>query len=93
MGQLTKYEQETIYRYNQEEQTATCFTYDKSLIRKMDKLIENGEDITVVREGEDWREYKFPKKCIKVRFPRKLSEEQRQSMAERMRAQVRKENT
>lgn len=91
MAVLSKYEQETIIRYNQEERTATCYTHDKALIRKMDKLIENGEDIIVCRQGDGWREYKLPKKCIKVRFPRKLSDEQRQSMAERMRSKVRKE--
>lgn len=58
---------------------------------KLDRLIEKGEAITVVREGDGWKEYNFPKKCIKVRFPRKLSEEQRQSMAERMKS-MRKED-
>lgn len=58
---------------------------------KLDRLIEKGEAITVVREGNGWKEYNFPKKCIKVRFPRKLSEEQRQNMAERMKS-MRKED-
>ena len=71
---------------------ATCFTHDKSLIRKLDNLIEKGEAITVVREGEGWREYRLPKKCIKVRFPRKLSEEQREKLALRMRSTMKKEN-
>lgn len=83
---LTKYEQETIFNYNQEEDTATCYTHDKSLIRKLDAFIENGEAITVLREGEGWKEYSFPKKCIKVRFPRKLSAEQRSQMADRMKS-------
>lgn len=88
---LTKYEQETIINYNQEEKTASCFTHDLALIRKLDEFARNGEAITVVREGDGWKEYKFPKKCIKVRFPRKLSEEQRQNMAERMKS-MRKED-
>lgn len=83
---LTKYEQETIFNYNQEEDIATCYTHDKSLIRKLDAFIENGETITVLREGEGWKEYSFPKKCIKVRFPRKLSAEQRSQMADRMKS-------
>ena len=89
---LTKYEQETISNYNQEEKTASCFTYDRALIRKLDEFVRNGEAITVVREGDGWKEYKFPKKCVKVRFPRKLSDEQRREMAERMKRTVRKEN-
>ena len=71
---------------------ATCFTHDKALIRKLDNLIEKGEEITLVREGEGWREYNLPKKCVKVRFPRKLSDEQREKLAERMRSTMRKEN-
>lgn len=89
---LTKYEQETIINYNQKEKTASCFTHDHALIRKLDEFVRNGEAITVVREGDGWKEYKFPKKCVKVRFPRKLSDEQRQEMAERMKRAVRKEN-
>lgn len=89
---LTKYEQETIINYNQEEKTASCFTYDRALIRKLDEFVQNGEAITVVREGDGWKEYKSPKKCVKVRFPRKLSDEQRQEMAERMKRVMRKEN-
>lgn len=89
---MTKYEQETIINYNQEEKTASCFTYDRALIRKLDEFVRNGEAITVVREGDGWKEYKFPKKCVKVRFPRKLSDEQRREMAERMKRTVRKEN-
>ena len=83
---LSKYEQETIINYNQEEPHASCFTYDKALMRKLDNLIEKGEAITLVREGDGWKEYSFPKKCIRVRFPRKLSEEQRQKMANRMKS-------
>lgn len=90
---LSKYEQETIYRYDQEGRMATCFTHDKALIRRMDKLAENDTEIIVVKEGEGWKEYKLPKKYIKVRSPRKLSDEQRKEMADRMRSLARKENS
>lgn len=83
---LSRLEQETIINYNQEENDAFCYTHDKSLMRRLDKLIENGEAITVVREGEGWREYKFPRKCVKVRFPRKMPDEKRAELAERMKA-------
>lgn len=81
---LTKYEQETIINYNQEEKTASIYTHDSALIRKLDRAIENGEEITVKREGDGWKEYELSKRCIKIRFPRKLSDEQRSKMAERM---------
>lgn len=37
---LTKYEQETIINYNQEEDMAQIYTCDKNLIRKIDAHIE-----------------------------------------------------
>lgn len=86
MAKLTKYEQETIFNYNQEEKTVSCFTRDPALIRKLDRLCENGEEITVAREGDGCKEYTFPKSWLKVRPPRKLSDEQRQKLANRMKS-------
>lgn len=83
---LTKYEQETIINYNNEEKTASIFTYDKSLIRKLDKRLAEMSDMKLIRRGEDFAEYSLPKKWIKVAFPRQNSDEQRAEMAERMKA-------
>ena len=83
---LTKYEQETIINYNNEEKTASIFTYDKSLIRKLDKRLAEMPDMKLIRRGEDFEEYSLPKKCIKVAFPRQYSDEQSAKMAERMKA-------
>ena len=80
---LTKYEMETIYNYNQEESLAHCYTRDKSLIRRLDTLAEKHKEITVVRACEGVREYTFPKKWIKVKTPRQLSEEKRQELKNR----------
>lgn len=91
MAKLTKYEQETIFNYNQEEKTASCFTCDPALIRKLDRLCEKDEAITVSREGDGCKEYTFPKSWLKVRPPRQLSDEQRQELAERMKS-LRKED-
>lgn len=83
---LTKYEQETIINYNNEEKTASIFTYDKSLIRKLDKRLAEMLDMKLIRRGKDFAEYSLPKKWIKVAFPRQYSDEQRAEMAERMKA-------
>lgn len=85
MMELTKYEMETIYNYNQEEPLASCYTMDKALIRRLDALAQKHKEITIVREGEGVREYTFPKKWIKVRAPKELSDEQRENMAKRAR--------
>ena len=82
---LTKYEMETIYNYNQEEPLASCYTMDRALIRRLDALAEKHKEITVARADEGVREYTFPKKWIKVRAPKELSEEQRENMAKRAR--------
>lgn len=89
---LTNYERETIINYNQEEKTASIYTHDPALMRKLNAAIQNGETITVKREGDGWKEYEIPKRFIKIRFPRKLSDEQREEMALRMKS-VRKEQT
>ena len=79
----TKYEMETIYNYNQEEPRASCYTMDKALIHRMDALAEKHKEITVVRADEGVREYTFPKKWIKVKTPRQLSDEKRQELKNR----------
>lgn len=56
---ITKYEQETIYNYNQEEPLASCYTMDRALIRRMDALAQKHKEITVLRADEGVREY-FP---------------------------------
>ena len=86
MANLTKYEQETIINYNNEEKVASIFTYDKSLIRKLDVRLSDYPDIKLIKRGEDWAEYQLPKKWIKVSFPRQLTDEQRAEMSNRMKA-------
>ena len=83
MMELTKYEMETIYNYNQEEPLASCYTMDKALIRRMDALAEKHKEITVLRADEGVREYTFPKRWIKVKTPRQLSEEKRKELKSR----------
>ena len=80
---ITKYEQETIYNYNQEEPLASCYTMDRALIRRLDALAEKHKEITVLRAYEGVREYTFPKRWIKVKTPRQLSEEKRQELKDR----------
>ena len=83
MIKSTKYEMETIYNYNQEEPLASCYTMDKALIRRMDALAQKHKEITVIKSSEGLREYTFPKKWIKVKIPRQLSDEKRQELKNR----------
>lgn len=85
MLKYTKIEQETIINYNQEEDYASCYTFDTKLIRKLDDLCLKSSAITVEKQGEGWKEYKLPKSWVKVNFPRQLSEETKLKLAERAR--------
>lgn len=72
---LTPYEQETIINWNQGEANASVFTYDKSLMRKIDKIRSNNKAVSLLREGNGFREYSLPKKMITIKEQRKYSEE------------------
>lgn len=85
MVNRSRLEQETIINYNQEEEFAYCYTFDPKLIRKLDDLCSKSSCIQLEKQGEGWREYKFPKKWVKVNFPRVVSEEKRKELAERAR--------
>ena len=42
---LSRYEQESILNYNAGEQTATLYTRDKAVMRKLDTLVADFPDI------------------------------------------------
>ena len=88
---LSRYEQETIVNYNAGEQTATVYTRDKAVMRKLDTLVADFPDTySLIGQDEVSKTYSFPKTYINYRKPRMLSNEQRerarQMMIERNRA-------
>lgn len=82
---LSRYEQETIANYNAGEQTATLYTRDKAVMRKLDTLVADFPD-TYKLTGQDEvsKTYSFPKSYVSYRKPRKLDEGQRKQARERM---------
>lgn len=73
---LSKYEQETIINYNEAEKSASVYTHNKSLRRKLETLaVDRPEDCKLIRGYHDGQavEYSVPKSWIKVRPPRKAS--------------------
>ena len=74
---LTKYEQETIINYNQEEATCEIWTADKALQRRLDKLCLESSIITRENRDEYFKRYICPKKWIKVKKPREYTGENR----------------
>lgn len=82
---LSRYEQETIVSYNAGEQTATIYTRDKAVMRKLDTLVANFPDTyKLVKQDEVSKTYSFPKSFVSYRKPRAVSMEQREQARKKM---------
>ena len=80
---LSKLEQESIILYNEEESTASIYTHDPKLKRKLKLLAEKYPDKVypdkAVHAGAV--SYAVPKSCVSVREP--FSDERRRADSER----------
>ena len=77
---ISRYEQETIINYNAAEQTATVYTRDKAVMRRLDALvIEYPEHYRLIGETDIDKTYEKPKSFVSYRKPRRLSDEQRKA--------------
>ena len=88
---ISKYEQETLINYNNEEKTATVYTADPVIQRKLDKLVEKyPEDYKCTRienicDGHDGKFYLLSsKKFISFRPPVHMTDEQKRAAADRL---------
>lgn len=85
MTPLTRYEQETIINFNAGEQTATVYTRDRAVMRKLDRLVAEFPDTYKLTGQTDIdKTYSMPKSHVNYRKPRKLSDEQREQARQRM---------
>lgn len=93
MGFL-KVEQETMINFNAAEDTATLYTADPVMIRKMDKIVEENPEqfkgeVHSRYNGEVYaKNYTFPKRFVSIRtkdVTRNMSEEQKERAREQMR--------
>lgn len=82
---LTRYEQETIINFNAEEPTATLYTRDPAVMRKLDQLVISFPEVyKCIGETDIDKTYEMPKSVVTYRKPRRLSEEQRDAKRVRM---------
>lgn len=87
---LSLYEQETIINYNEEEKTASVYTHNKALQRKLKQLAqERPEECRLVKNSRDGKavDYTIPKSWIRIYPPRvaaPLTEEQKQKRREHL---------
>lgn len=85
---LSRYEQETIICFNEEEETASVYTHNNKLADKLRRLAEKYPD-KVKPERKEHRgavSYTVPKRCVSVREPysdaRRLADSQRAKSAQ-----------
>ena len=96
---LSRLEQETIVNYTAGEQTATVFTRDKAVMRRLDALVNEYPDTYhLIGETDIDKTYSMPKSLVSYRKPRRITAAQREAARERMRrlndgAENSKENT
>ena len=85
MTNLTKYEMETVVNYNAAEQTATVYTRDKSVMRRLDRLVADYPDIyKLLKQTDIDKTYSMPKSYVTYRKPRTLSDKHREQARKRM---------
>ena len=81
---ITRYEQETIINFNAEDKTATLYTRDPTVMRRVDSLVNDySNTFKCIGETDIDKTYEFPKSAVTYRKPRRLSEEQRRAASER----------
>ena len=90
MPKLTRYEQETIISFNEQDAEALVYTYNAKLKRKLDQLhIERPESVRNINSTKDnapeFAEYAVPKQWVTINPKRtyNLTEEQRAQLAQR----------
>ena len=82
---LTRYEQETIINFNAEEKTATVYTRDPAVMRRIDALvIEYPDTFKCIGETDIDKTYEMPKSAVTYRKPRRITDERRGQMREFM---------
>ena len=85
MTNLTKYEMETVVNYNAGEQTATVYTRDKPVMRKLDRLVADYPDsYKLLKQTDIDKTCSMPMSYVAYRKPRMVSDEQREQARRRM---------
>ena len=85
---LSRVEQETIIRFDEAEATASVYTYNGALKRKLSGLCATRptESRQIKDDGRGGLTFEVPKRWIKINASRILTEEQKKERAERARA-------
>lgn len=89
---LTSAEKETIITFNEADKEAEVFTYNGRMLKDLGKLAEQrAEEVQCIKANADGsRIYRLPKKWVKIRASRILTEEQLERASERGKELARK---
>ena len=83
---LSLYEQETIINFNEADSTASVYTHNKTLIRKLDKFAQErpGDCHRQKKTSHDGKavDFTIPKGWIRIHPPRQLTPEQKEHRRE-----------
>lgn len=87
---LLRVEKETIVLFNEEDATASCFTYNVKLINRLSRLVESRPDECKLAKdnGAGGLFFEFPKSWVRINPTRQYTDEQRAALAERMKANL-----
>lgn len=81
------FERETLINFSDGEPVASYYTRNPFKMRELRQLAKDKpEEVKVIQDNEFCVEVELPKKWIKIRPPRELTEEQHAEMVERGRA-------
>ena len=85
---MTRLEQETIINFNEDEPTATIYTYNGALTCKLEALADQrpAEAKRGRAFSDGGREYIVPKRWVKVNAGMILTQEERERRSERAKA-------
>ena len=87
MPYLTNEERETIISFNEQENTARVFTYNKKMSNYLREQASDPQSKCIALEDNlnGALTFEVPKKWVKIRRPRQFTDEQRAEMAARAR--------
>lgn len=86
MARLSRFEQETTINFNAGDKTATVYTRDRAVMRKLDALVTAFPDVyRCIDETDIEKTYEMPKSHVNYRKPRKITEAKREQAREQMR--------
>ena len=78
---MSNYERETIIHFDDSEDTATIYTCNRALQRKLSKYVDENKGYKLDKTDDNSKTYKCSKKLISFRTPKILNEKTREKMS------------